>query len=131
MTGHLESEVGEFEPAPLAPSTKHATKSALNNLKPVKVESLPEQDRKCNICMRDYYVQSAGPRSPYVETVKDEDDYVSIPVQVQGMLILGQDDRMAASEEPPEGREEEAEIPLEMMCGHVFGAKCTVALQIL
>ena len=42
--------------------------------------------------MQDYFIKPTGPRSPYVETVKDEDDSVLAPPVLQGILTGGQDD---------------------------------------
>ena len=122
---------GQFEPIPAGPPKKHATQSALDHLKPVQIDTLPDQDRKCNICIQDYYIKPTGPRSPYVETVKDEDDSVrTIPMQVDGTLTGGQDDTngIVGAGGKIEGKEEEeGETPVEMQCGHVFGEKCLKA----
>ena len=125
---------GQFEPMPSGPPKKHATQSALDLLKPVQVDSLPEQDRRCNICMQDYFVKPTGPRSPYVETVRDEEDIVSTPtpaptMQVDGVLTGGQDDASTVNGEmqAKEGVEVEGETPVEMPCGHVFGETCLKA----
>jgi hypothetical protein len=80
--------------------------------------------------MQDYYIKPTGPRSPYVETVKDEDDSVHAPTVLQGILTGGQDDTNGIVEEGGkiEGKEEgDAETPVEMSCGHVFGEKCLKA----
>lgn len=117
---------------PSGPPKKHATQSALDHLKPVQVDTLPEHDRRCNICMQDYYVKPTGPRSPYVETVRDEEDAVSTPMQVEGMLTAVKGDASTVNGEiseegKEEGGEAEGESPLEMPCGHIFGATCLKA----
>lgn len=114
------ASAGQFEPMPNGPPKKHATQSALDTLKPVEVGSLPEGERRCHICMQDFYVKPVGPRSPYIEDVKDEDDQdVSSSTLFHEKLTRGQE---VGTEEPV--AKEEAERPLEMSCGHVFGSKC-------
>jgi len=120
----------QFEPVPNGPPKKHATQSALDRLKPVDIATLPEGDRRCNICMQDYWIKPVGPRSPYVEDVKDEDEYQVNP-SFTGQELTGQMEDI----EPPAMDEvvgataeakmpEDAERPVQMPCGHVFGSTC-------
>ena len=113
---------GQFEPMPSGNPKKHATQSALDRLKSIDVSSLPGADRRCHICMQDYYVKPVGPRSPYVEDVKDEDDLQNVLSSTREKLTLGQEETVPSSSE-----EEEHETPLEMPCGHVFGSTCLKA----
>jgi Ring finger domain/RING-type zinc-finger len=115
------ASAGQFEPVPNRPPKKHATQSALDTLKPVDVSSLSEGERRCHICMQDFYVKPVGPRSPYIEDVKDEDDQeVYSTTLFHKRLTRGQE----VDTEEPAAKEEEAEKPLEMPCGHVFGSTC-------
>jgi len=115
------ASAGQFEPVPNGPPKKHATQSALDTLKSVDVSSLPEGERRCHICMQDFYVKPVGPRSPYIEDVKDDDDQnVSSTSFFHKTLTRGQE----VGAEGPVAKEEEAEKPLEMPCGHVFGSTC-------
>ena len=124
---------GQFEPMPNAPPKKHATQSALDRLTPVDPKSLPDTDRRCNICMQDYWVQQIGPRSPYVTDVKDEEDYAVVTPCVEGGGLTEQMDgvetptmidEVKKEEEEEAGKPEDTETPVQMPCGHIFGAKC-------
>jgi len=112
---------GQFEPMPPWNPKKHATQSALETLESIDVTGLPEGERRCHICMQDFYVKPVGPRSPYVEDVKDEDDLQNVLSSTREKLTRGQEDVPSASEE------DERETPLEMPCGHVFGSTCLKA----
>ena len=110
---------GPFDPffAGGGPPKKRATQSALEKLRPVDVKSLPEEERRCHICMETFHVD--GPRSPYVESVKDQDDVILV---TEDALTTMQIDSL-----PPEEKEEaveEKEYPLAMPCGHIFGSTC-------
>jgi hypothetical protein len=113
---------GQFEPMPAGNPKKHATQSALDTLKSIDVTSLPEGDRRCHICMQDYYVRPVGPRSPYVEDVKDEDDLQNVLSSTREKLTCGKEETV-----PSPSEEEDREAPLEMPCGHVFGSTCLKA----
>ena len=113
---------GQFEPMPSGNPKKHATQSALDTLKSIDVASLPDGDRRCHICMQDYYVKPVGPRSPYIEDVKDEDDLQNVLSSTRGKLTRGKGETVPSSSE-----EDERETPLEMPCGHVFGSTCLKA----
>lgn len=123
-TGHP----GQFEPMPNTPPKKHATQSALDRLTPVDPKSLPETDRRCNICMQDYWVKPVGPRSPYVTDVKDEEDYEVVTPYVEGGGLTEQMDGVETpmiDEVKEEAQKpEDTETPVQMPCGHIFGAKC-------
>src|SRR5271170_8046576 len=45
---HFAAGGGQFEPIPSGPPKKHATQSALDHLKPVPIDTLPDQDRRCH-----------------------------------------------------------------------------------
>jgi Ring finger domain len=109
---------GQFEPAPNGPPKKHATQSALDSLKPVEVATLPEGERRCHICMQDFYVKPLGPRSPYVEDVKEEGDQ-DVFSSHQNTLTWNQNESVEETVSKDEG-----EVPLQMPCGHVFGSAC-------
>lgn len=111
---------GQYEPMPTGPPKKHATQNALDKLRRVDVASLPESDRRCHICMQDYFVRKNGPRSPYVEDVKDEDELDGRVRSWFGRGLIVQDVNVQPAEVP----KEEGEVPLEMPCGHVFGSIC-------
>ena len=113
---------GQFEPMPSDSPKKHATQSALDTLKSIDVTSLPEGDRRCHICIQDYYVKPVGPRSPYIEDVKDEDDTQNVLSSTREKLTCGKGETVPSSSE-----EDERETPLEMPCGHVFGSTCLKA----
>lgn len=115
----------QYEPVPSGPPKKHATQSALDKLKPVETESLPETDRRCHICMQDYLVKQVGPRSPYVEDVKDEEDQDVTRICSHMSLTDDQEDtpEPKAAQEAPSNTEE-GETPVQMPCGHVFGSTC-------
>jgi hypothetical protein len=122
---------GQFEPVPTAPPKKHATQSAIDTLKPVDITTLPQQDRRCHICMQDYYVKPVGPRSPYVEDVKDEEDLLrDVSFLFETKLTMGQGEQDEEDDVLPDLVDtsvEEAEFPVEMPCGHVFGSTCLKA----
>ena len=112
---------GQFEPMPSGPPKKHATQSAIDKLRVREVTSLPQEERRCNICMQDFVLPHVGPRSPYVEDVKDEDDFSNVIADVESTLI---DQGESSGQENVGPKDEEGEVPLEMLCGHVFGSKC-------
>lgn len=62
------------------------------------------------------YPSKKGPRSPYVEDVKDEEDRDVGHQTGQGLTTPAVETEAKA--------EEEGEYPLEMPCGHVFGSTC-------
>ena len=109
----------QFEPffAGGGPPKKRATQSALDKLRPVDVKSLSEEERRCHICMEHFPV--CGPRTPYVETVSDQDDV--LPVTEDALTALQIDS--SRLEEKQEAVEEK-EYPLAMPCGHIFGSTC-------
>jgi hypothetical protein len=120
---------GQFEPIPTGPPKKHATQSAIDTLKPVDIATLPEPERRCHICMQDYPVKQVGPRTPYVEDVKDEEDILQDVSMLFESELTGEKgeeedtvipDVVAPSEEP-------AEVPVQMPCGHIFGSTCLKA----
>ena len=113
---------GPFEPVPSGPPKKHATQSALDKLAPVEVTSLPEEERRCTICMQDYYIKQCGPRSPYVEDVRDEEDFdgEDVPSNIAKTALTAQEETF---QEPVPNKDDE-ETPVRMPCGHVFGATC-------
>src|SRR5271156_2646500 len=116
----------QYEPVPSGPPKKHATQSALDKLNPVEAESLSEADRRCHICMQDYLVKQVGPRSPYVEDVKDEEDQDVTRISTRMSLTDDQEsvsEQQSAAQEAP-SKAEEGEIPLQMPCGHIFGSTC-------
>jgi hypothetical protein len=114
---------GPFEPVPAGPPKKHATQSAIDKLTTVDVASLPEEERRCTICMQDYYVKHAGPRSPYVEDVKDEEDFDGQDVfsNIAKLSLTAKEEEIL---QEPVPFKDEGETPLRMPCGHVFGGTC-------
>ena len=81
---------------------KHATESAIANLKKISVKDLREDDRKLPICTEEYHLKPVGPCSPYVEDVEEE--------ECGGDMKCVVDDK--------------GETPLRMPCGHTFGSTC-------
>jgi len=114
---------GPFESVPSGPPKKHATQTALDKLASVDVASLPEEERRCTICMQEYYVKPTGPRSPYVEDVRDEEDFGGDDVisNIAKRSLIAQEETF---QEPNPKEEEEGEAPVRMPCGHIFGATC-------
>jgi hypothetical protein len=116
----------QYEPVPNGPPKKHATQSALDRLVPVDPATLHDADRRCNICMQDYWVKPVGPRSPYVEDVKDEEDFDQV-LSSSGRELTDQMEDVQPSVEVKESEPEkpaDAETPLQMSCGHIFGSSC-------
>lgn len=114
---------GPFEPVPAGPPKKHATQSAIDRLTAVDVASLPEEERRCTICMQDYFVKSVGPRSPYVEDVRDEEDFDGQDVfsNIAKLSLTAKEEEIIQEAIPTK---DEGETPLRMPCGHVFGGAC-------
>jgi len=116
----------QFEPMPNAPPKKHATQSALDRLKDIDPLTLAETDRRCNICMQDYWVKPVGPRSPYVEDVTDEDDFDQVlsAIDVEGLTDQMEDVIPEVNEVKEPEKPADAEVPVQMPCGHIFGSTC-------
>lgn len=114
---------GPFEPIPSGPPKKHATQSAIDKLATVDVSSLPAEEQRCTICMQDYYIKPVGPRSPYVEDVRDEEDFGGQDVisNIAKMSLTAQE---GETFQEPVPSKDEGETPVRMPCGHVFGGAC-------
>jgi hypothetical protein len=108
----------QFDPFPAGHPKKHATKTAIEGLRHVDIRDVPAEERRCHICMQDFVVD--GPRSPYVETVQDQDDVPQPSDDGLTAMHIDVDEQTAGKD----GFEEEAEFPLAMPCGHVFGSTC-------
>ncbi|KAK9474919.1 uncharacterized protein V1510DRAFT_428261 [Dipodascopsis tothii] len=114
---------------------RHATKAAIEALKKIPVETLPEDDRKCSICFDEYTPLPAAAEDRPEGAAEPAADAVPAaePAEPAAAAGAAATDAEAAAEpaEPTAAAPTAAHStepvdhsPLEMPCGHVFGADC-------